>query len=157
MKQQLPRLQGLLAKVYNAHHQNHGQMLTDLRQILEMLQDDIEMHLAKEERILFPYIRQIETYANEKRPMPEMHCGTVQNPIGQMEYEHQQVAEALSRIKEITSNFHLPDDACNTFRALYDSLKDLEADLHEHIHLENNVLFPRAVELESSVPKLQER
>lgn len=157
MKQQLPRLQGLLAKVVKAHSQRHGRMLTDLQHTLEMLNSDIETHLAKEEEILFPFIRQIEAYVQENRPMPEMHCGTVQNPIGQMEYEHKQVAEALSRIKEITSNFHLPDDACNTFGALYDGLKDLEADLHEHIHLENNVLFPGAIKLEKTFPKLQEK
>lgn len=78
-----------------------------------------------------------------------MHCGSVGNPIGQMEAEHEDAGAALARMRSLTDNYALPDDACPTFAALYDGLAEIERDLHQHIHLENNILFPRAIEMES--------
>lgn len=149
MKQQLPRLADLLDKTLQAHGQRHGEMLGQLKQTFITLKTDIEMHLAKEEQILFPLIRQMEAYQQGRGPVPEVHCGSVANPIGQMEFEHDQAGQFLAQIRAITSDFQLPEDACETFRALYDGLRDVEADLHEHIHLENNILFPEAVEVEA--------
>lgn len=149
MKQQLPRLAGLLEKTLQAHGQRHGQMLQKLKHTFVSLKTDIEMHLAKEEQILFPLIRQMEAYQQGRGPVPEVHCGSIANPIGQMEFEHDQAGQFLAQIRAITSDFEPPKDACETFRALYDGLRDLEADLHEHIHLENNILFPEAVEAEA--------
>jgi regulator of cell morphogenesis and NO signaling len=77
-----------------------------------------------------------------------MHCGTVANPIAQMEHEHDNAGEALAEMRRLTSDYSLPADACPTFAELYQSLQELEADLHEHIHLENNILFPKAVAAE---------
>ncbi len=148
MKEQLPRLAGLMATVLKAHSPRHGEVLSPLKNTYELLRMEIEQHLMKEEQILFPYIRQIDAFAREGGEVPEVHCGSVQNPIRQMEYEHDNAGHALARMRELTSNYQLPDDACNTFRALYDGLKALEADLHEHIHLENNILFPKSIELE---------
>ncbi len=149
MKEQLPRLVGLLDKTLRAHGPRHGDMLQQLQRRLIALRTDIELHLAKEERILFPFIRQIEAWQQGEGPVPEMHCGTVANPIGQMEFEHDQAGEILAQIRAITSDFRLPEDACETFRALYDGLREMESDLHEHIHLENNILFPKAIEVEA--------
>lgn len=149
MKEQLPRLVGLLDKTLRAHGPRYGDMLKQLQRSLISLRTDIELHLAKEERILFPFIRQIEVWQQGEGPLPEMHCGTVANPIGQMEFEHEQAGEILAQIRAITSDFRLPEDACETFRALYDGLREMEADLHEHIHLENNILFPKAIEMEA--------
>jgi len=149
MKEQLPRLVGLLDKTLRAHAQRHGDMLKQLQRSLITLRTDIELHLAKEEQILFPFIRQIEAWQQGEGPVPEMHCGTVANPIGQMEFEHEQAGEILAQIRAITSDFRLPEDACETFRALYEGLRDMESDLHEHIHLENNILFPKAIEVEA--------
>lgn len=150
MKEQLPRLRDLLAKVLDAHGPRHGDMLKQLLETYDSLRREIEQHLMKEEQILFPAIRQIDAYAREGGAKPALHCGLVQNPIRQMEHEHDNAGAALARMRELTSDYTLPDDACNTFGALYDGLRELEDDLHEHIHLENNILFPEVVELEKT-------
>jgi len=151
MKQQMPRLVGLLDKTLQTHGHRHGHMLKKLKNAFISLKTDIDMHLVKEERILFPLIRQMDAYRQGQGPVPDVHCGTVAHPIGQMEFEHEQAGRFLARIRTITSDFQLPDEACETFHALYEGLRDLEADLHEHIHLENNVLFPKAVEAEAQM------
>jgi regulator of cell morphogenesis and NO signaling len=149
MKEQLPRLSLMLAKVKRAHGDNHGQMLTELEDVYLSLREEIEAHLMKEEQILFPYIRQIEAYAVQKGPRPQAHCGTVANPITQMEHEHESAGRALERMRELTNNYVVPDDGCMTFATLYEGLAAMEDDLHEHIHLENSILFPKAIELEA--------
>ncbi len=149
LRDQFPRLTNLTGKVYNAHKEKHGEMIRKLKQVLDNLRIDIEMHLEKEEQILFPLIKDIEAFAAGQGPMPTVHCGTVENPIRQMEFEHDTAGDFLSRMRTITDDYQLPDDACESFKALYDGLKELEKDLHEHIHLENNILFPRAIKLEN--------
>lgn len=151
MKEQLPRLEQLLDKVLNAHKEKHGQMLAFLTETFAALKSEIELHLAKEEQVLFPFICQIDSFRQNQENKPELHCGSVEAPIGQLEHEHEEVAKALDKMREITSGYQLPDDACNTFKALYDGLKALEVDLHKHIHLENNILFPKTIELEKSI------
>lgn len=151
LKQQFPRLERLIDKVYKAHKQHHGEMLEKLRNVLDSLRTDIEMHLAKEEQILFPMIKEIEAYVEGSGPMPIAHCGTVANPTRQMEHEHDVAGDLLARMREITNDYQLPEDACQTFKGLYEGLRDLEKDLHCHIHLENNILFPRAIETESKM------
>ena len=149
MKRSLPRLEDLFDKVLRAHGSRHGDMLLPLQATFEALRSEIEMHLMKEEQILFPYIRQMEASVNQTGRVPPMHCGTVQNPVRQMEVEHENAGEALARMRSITDDYALPADACPTFGALFEGLGELEADLHEHIHLENNILFPRAVAMEA--------
>jgi len=149
MKEQLPRLSLMLAKVKKAHGDKHGQMLTELEDVYLSLREEIEMHLMKEEQILFPYIRQIEAYAQQKGAKPQVHCGSVANPITQMEHEHENAGRALEQMRKLTNNYVVPDDGCATFAALYEGLAAMEDDLHEHIHLENSILFPKAVELEA--------
>lgn len=148
MKEQLPRLAGLLDKTIQAHGERHGAMLEQLKHSYISLKTDIEMHLAKEEQILFPLIRQMEAFHQHRGPTPDMHCGSIGNPIRQMEHEHYVAGEFLVQMREITNNYALPNDACPTFAALYEGLDALEKDLHEHIHLENNILFPKAQALE---------
>ncbi len=155
MRQQLPRLSDLLRKVKQAHGRQYGDMLTALEQVFQLLNADISMHLEKEELVLFPYIRQIEAYMQDAGPAPEMHCGTVQNPIHQMEHEHDLAGDALLRMRKLTDNYQVPPDGCASFRALYEGLNALEADLHHHIHLENNILFPRAVQMEETMARKQ--
>ncbi len=151
LKEHLPRLKNLSDKVYNAHRQHHGEMIQKLKKALESLRIDLEMHLAKEEQILFPLIKEMEAFANRQGPKPRMHCGSIENPIHQMEREHKAAGDILTEMRSTTSEYNLPDDACESFKALYDGLKELEKDLHEHIHLENNILFPKAVELEGKI------
>ena len=98
--------------------------------------------------MLFPYIVAVETHVREGAPKPQAPFGSARNPIRQMEHEHESAGEALAKLREVTNNYTLPPDACPTFRAMYEELQRMEADLHQHIHLENNILFPRAIELE---------
>jgi len=112
-----------------------------LRQVAETyasLKGEIQMHLLKEEQILFSCIRGIEAFAREGGPEPVIECLTVRNPIRQMKLEHENAAQALARMRQLTPDYRLPKDACESFRALYEGLQALDADLHEHIHLENN-------------------
>ncbi|MFO7957643.1 MAG: iron-sulfur cluster repair di-iron protein [Candidatus Brocadiia bacterium] len=150
MKRQLPRVSELFEKVISAHEEVHGPMLGRMQQVFGALREEIEMHLQKEEQVLFPYIRQMEDYAEGSGPRPIIHCITVRNPVQQMELEHDHAGHALEEMREASDDYRLPEDACEAFRALYDALQELEADLHEHIHLENNILFPRAVALEQN-------
>jgi regulator of cell morphogenesis and NO signaling len=151
LKEELPRLKSLREKVYQAHQQRHGQMLENLGLSFQKLRTDIEMHLAKEEQILFPAIEQIENHVKQGAPKPEIHCGSITNPISQMEYEHEVAGSLLAEIQKITSGYNPPADACESFKALYDGLRKLEDNLHEHIHKENNILFPKAVKLEEKM------
>lgn len=137
MKEQMPRLEAILAKVSRAHRASHGEMLEALSQVFAAFKEEIDAHLIKEESILFPAIRRIEA--------SHADGAMLECPVHQMQYEHDQAGHALKRMRELTGNYALPVDACPTFAALYDGLKAVEADLHEHIHLENNILFPRAL------------
>jgi regulator of cell morphogenesis and NO signaling len=144
----LPRLADRFAKVVKAHGKRHGDMLTEVQRVFAGLRKEIEAHLMKEEQILFPYLRQMSAAIAACRELPPMHCGSVANPIRQMEHEHENAGAVLSAMRERTSGYDLPDDACPTFAGLYEDLRALEADLHEHIFLENNILFPKAVGME---------
>lgn len=152
-KTQLLRLDGLLGKVQNAHGAHHGAVLEDLRRVFDDLRAELDAHLMKEERILFPAIREIDAYVSGRGARPAIHCGSVAHPIRQMEHEHDGAGQALAAMRRITGDYRLPADACPTFTALYDGLQALEADLHEHIHLENNLLFPRCIALEADMDR----
>jgi regulator of cell morphogenesis and NO signaling len=146
LRQELPRLLLLIDKVVEAHATNHPE-LAELRQTLAELHQELEVHLVKEEWVLFPLVKQLEA---ARGPFP-MHCGTVDNPIRVMEHEHESAGSALKRMRELTSNYQAPSDGCASFKALYDGLLHLESDLHRHIHKENNILFPKAAALESAL------
>ena len=98
--------------------------------------------------MLFPYIVAVEARVQEGKPKPPAPFASARNPIRQMEHEHESAGQALARLREVTREYVLPADACPTFKAMYEELRRMEADLHQHIHLENNVLFPRVIELE---------
>jgi regulator of cell morphogenesis and NO signaling len=155
MKEQLPRLDGLMSKVQKAHGAQHGDMLDNLRRVFNALRFEIENHLVKEEQILFPAIKDIDAFMSGTGERPVVHCGSIANPIRQMEHEHDSAGNALADMRQITGNYQLPTDACQSFAALYDGLKAMESDLHEHIHLENNILFPKSVRLEEGMNKRQ--
>jgi regulator of cell morphogenesis and NO signaling len=146
LKTELPRVRALVGKVLAAHGERHGE-LAQLKGAYEMFLAELEAHMAKEEGILFPMIRDIEGAASR----PEFHCGTVANPIRVMIHEHDRAGEALSGFRRLTGGYVVPADGCATWRALYDALKGIESDLHMHVHKENNILFPRAVEIETGL------
>ena len=150
-KEQLSRLDGLLAKVEAAHGARHGEMLARLRHLYNGLHHELDAHLMKEEQILFPAIKEIDAFISGRGSKPVIHCGSVANPIRQMEVEHDSAGKALVGMLQVSDNYRLPSDACQTFSALYAGLQALEADLHEHIHLENNILFPKSIEQERTL------
>lgn len=147
LRRELPRLRDLLAKVRKAHGLHHGPMLDELAATFADLAMELDQHMGKEEGVLFPLIRDLDD-ASRGVDVPLNWADSVANIISQMEHEHENAGEALLRIRKLTDDYTLPADACPTFSALYEGLKALEADLHRHVHLENNILYPRATELE---------
>jgi regulator of cell morphogenesis and NO signaling len=118
--------------------------LVPVAETIRALAADMFLHMAKEEQILFPLVRELE-----KTGATSGHCGSIANPIRQMEHEHDGAGAAVARLRELTDGFTPNADACNTHRAMLAGFAALEADLHQHVHKENNVLFPRALALET--------
>jgi regulator of cell morphogenesis and NO signaling len=112
---------------------------------------DLGLHLMKEENILFPYVKQLAEAAKQNIKIAPAPFGSVNNPTQIMEMEHEQAGEDMSAIREITNNYTLPEDACATFTILYKKLQEFENDLFNHVHLENNILFPKAILLEKEL------
>jgi regulator of cell morphogenesis and NO signaling len=149
-KAETAQLIPLMAKVASRHGE-HNPFLFELKELFQSLCNDLEPHMMKEEMVLFPYIQKLEySYINHMATAYPAF-GTVRHPVGMMTVEHEEVGDILSRMRAVTSDYKLPDGACPSFTALYHRLADLEQDLHQHIHLENNVLFPRAIDLEQKV------
>jgi regulator of cell morphogenesis and NO signaling len=141
---ELPRLSALSEKVAQVHAGRHPELL-DVRRLYAELRDDLEPHLAKEERVLFPMIRELA----QTEDAPAFHCGTLRNPISVMLREHDRAGELLEQLRTVTHDYAVPDDACASYTALYAGLEQLEADTHLHVHKENNLLFPAVVALEA--------
>jgi regulator of cell morphogenesis and NO signaling len=148
LRREFPNLQARLDKVYRVYNERMGPTLTGLPEVFAALRAELEMHMRKEEMILFPAVAAYEAAHNTGAPLPRTPFGTVANPIHMMEAEHESAGQALAQIREITRNFEIPDYACVTYRALMSGLDEFERDMHMHIHLENNILFPRAEQLE---------
>lgn len=132
LEEELPRLEFMARKVLKAHGDREPEMLGELLSTFLALKTELEQHMMKEETILFPMIRQGQG-------------SMALDPISAMEAEHASAGGALERLRELTNGYQAPADACNTWRALWHGLGALEDDLHQHIHLENNILFPRAL------------
>ncbi len=147
VKAEVPRLEQLIAKVASVHGQNHPE-LKQVQSEFRTLGAELGMHMMKEEQILFPYIADMEAAVEAGRSIPPCVFGTVQNPVQMMVMEHDAAGENLHAMREATDGFRAPADACVSYTTLYRALAEFEADLHQHIHLENNILFPRAVEME---------
>lgn len=146
-KSEIERLRALLNKVCGVHGQNHSE-LTRLRSLFEVLSAELEPHMMKEERILFPYIFQMENATQNHIAIQTPPFGTVANPIRMMMIEHDRAGELLKEMRELTANYSVPADGCISYQTLYQALDAFEKDLHQHIHLENNILFPRAENME---------
>ena len=143
-KSEMDRIQALVTKVIGAHGANHPELLT-VGELFQRLCTDLKPHMFKEEQILFPYIvRMAESQDPAALLAP---FGTVENPIRMMMMEHDTAGDILRRLRAVTSDYRVPSDGCISYQTLYQALEGFEKDLHQHIHLENNVLFPKAVEL----------
>jgi regulator of cell morphogenesis and NO signaling len=151
LRTELPRLGAMAAKVHQVHGAKVPEIFPRLNATLEELSQELISHMAKEEMILFPAIKELDAARAEGRaPQARFPLGSLSMPISVMEQEHDHAGELLSALREMTSGYQAPEWACNTFRGLYAGLRDLESDMHVHVHLENNILFPRAGDLERS-------
>jgi regulator of cell morphogenesis and NO signaling len=152
LRQELPRLTAMAAKVNNVHGDKMPDTFPRLNRVLGELADELMSHMAKEEMILFPAVQELENALREGRPpQSRFPRGALRMPMSVMEQEHELAGNLLTALRELTSGYEPPEWACNTFRGLYAGLEELERDLHVHIHLENNILFPRAADLEQQV------
>lgn len=147
---EMAQLTPLMEKVV-ARHGDHHAFLLDLKDSFAAVCSDLEQHMRKEEMVLFPYIADIDYRHSMNLSVSLPPFGTIRHPIAMMQREHEETGELLAKMREITDDYKLPEGACPSFMALYDRLQAFERDLHQHIHLENNVLFPRADELETKV------
>ncbi len=134
----------LANKVAKVHGEQHPEAIKVARLFSEVGKD-LLLHLSKEENILFPFIKELALIERNRGVLPENAFGSVSNPIHIMESEHEHAGEILQTIREITNDFTLPADACNSYTILYKKLDEYENDLHRHVHLENNILFPKAI------------
>lgn len=147
-REEIARLGPLFEKVCSVHGKNHSELL-EVREIFHGVAQELNSHMMKEEMILFPYVLGMEASASRNAQIVRPPFGSVQNPISMMEHEHDSAGKALRAMNEATSGYSAPSDACVSYQTLYRALAAFEADLHQHIHLENNILFPRAVALEN--------
>lgn len=146
-RDEMNRLEALTSKVIGVHSANHPE-LRHVGVLLQRLSMELQLHMFKEEKVLFPYIAGMEQAAAQHQPRPFAPFGTVNNPVRMMMMEHDAAGEILRELRVTTANYKTPADACISYQTLYQALDAFEKDLHQHIHLENNILFPKAVELE---------
>lgn len=133
------------------HGKNHQELFA-INKLFEQGAGELMAHMKKEEFILFPYIRRLTMSKKENLPLGTAPFGSVENPIQMMMKEHDTEGERFRKISELSHNYNPPKDGCNTYMVSYALLKEFEADLHMHIHLENNILFPKAISLAKSFP-----
>ena len=138
-----------LDKICRVHGQHHPELF-EINEHFTATAGELAMHMKKEELILFPFIKKMEKANQEGTGLEMPPFGSVQNPIDMMMHEHTTEGERFRKIEELTNNYNPPAEACNTYRVTFALLKEFEADLHLHIHLENNILFPKAIEMEKT-------
>ncbi|MDZ7682772.1 MAG: iron-sulfur cluster repair di-iron protein [Fodinibius sp.] len=146
-REKLPEIGKYAKKVASVHGDRHEE-LKEIYYEFTMLHGEITNHLEKEERILFPYIKELVEAEKEGETPDTPDFGMAANPISMMEEEHDEAGASMAKIRKLSNNFTPPEDACTTYRLLYENLEGFEKDLHKHVHLENNILFPKALELE---------
>ena len=149
VRRETPRIASLLTKVAAKHGPLHPE-INQIEPLFTAIAQELSTHMLKEEQVLFPYVSRMEQATLSGNPIPEAFFGSVQRPIANMVAEHDDAGALLSQISELSDGYTTPSGACPTFLALYRGLEEFERDLHQHIHLENNILFPRAIEMEQA-------
>jgi regulator of cell morphogenesis and NO signaling len=146
----IPFLDELSIKVAQVHGDHHPELL-EIEQYTQEVIEELTMHMHKEEAILFPYIKKLAETTRNNQSMDAPPFGTIANPINMMEAEHTSVGRAMELIEDLSNGFTPPQDACMSYRVLFAKLQEFLTDLHQHIHLENDILFPKAIKLESDI------
>lgn len=149
VRREMARLEDLAPRVTTAHGATHPELLS-VDDLARQLFSDLNPHMLKEEQILFPFIIELEKARLRKGPVPRPPFGNVNNPIRMMMLEHDAAGEILRELRKVTVDYKPPHDACLSYQTFYRALEEFEQDLHQHIHLENNILFPKAIALEAS-------
>lgn len=139
-----------LDKICQVHGRQHPE-LAEIRGLFAESAGELAVHMKKEELILFPFIKKMVDHQRKGESMPRPHFGKLEDPIAMMHDDHDHEGERFRKIAELSRNYSVPPDACNTYRVTLALLKEFEEDLHLHIHLENNILFPKALALEAAV------
>ncbi|MGV3509416.1 MAG: iron-sulfur cluster repair di-iron protein [Sphingobacteriaceae bacterium] len=150
VRENIPFISELANKVARVHGDRHPELI-NVAQLFSRVASDLSLHLVKEERILFPFIKQLAEASKNNTPIAPASFGTVNNPTQMMEMEHEQAGEDMEAIREATDNYTLPGDACTSYTILFKKLQEFENDLFNHVHLENNILFPKAIKLEKKL------
>ena len=145
VKKEMPAIAMYLQKVAAKHGGHHPEMLKVL-QLFTAVKEEMELHMKKEEAVLFPRIKELEKQLLAGN-QPQINIAYLKSPILMMEQEHDHAGAALAEIRQLTANFNLPADACTTYRLSFAALESFELDLHQHVHLENNILFPKALKM----------
>jgi len=147
VREEIARLGPLFQKVCSVHGTNHPKLMR-MQSTFSDLAQELTMHMMKEEMVLFPYVVRMEEAVIQKEPVVPPPFGTVQNPVSMMMHEHDNAGIALRVLRQASNDYTTPPDGCVSYQTLYRALADFEADLHQHIHLENNILFPKALAME---------
>lgn len=150
VKHAIPVIYEYTQKVAKVHGEEHPETIAIAEKYL-MIVDELNRHMCKEEDVLFPYIKHLSVANNNRMKVEPSPFGTVENPINMMEHEHDIVGNMIGQIRELSNNYTPPADACTTYKLCYSKLREFEEDLHKHIHLENNILFPKAIKLEKEL------
>ncbi len=137
-----------LNKLCKVHGERHPELFS-IYNLFAASAGELAQHMKKEELILFPFIKKMEEAIRREQTIEQPHFGTVENPIAMMKHEHENEGDRFVKIAELTNNYIPPSDACNTYKVTFAMLQEFEQDLHKHIHLENNILFPKAIEMEA--------
>ncbi len=149
VRRETPRIQALLEKVIVRHGASHPEV-KQIDELFTAVSEELSTHMLKEEQVLFPYIAKMEAAFLNGQPLPSAFFGSVTKPIANMLADHDDAGALLARMRELSNGYQAPAGSCPTFRALYEGLREFERDLHQHVHLENNILFTRAVGMETS-------
>lgn len=150
VEENIPLLLQYSAKVTTVHG-HHAPELNEINDLVSEVAGELSAHMKKEELILFPFIKKLVEAKREEIEAPKPHFGTADNPIKMMEAEHETAGELLRKISVLSNNYTPPEFACNTYKAFYSKLDEFEQDLHQHVHLENNILFPKTLILEKEL------
>jgi regulator of cell morphogenesis and NO signaling len=150
IRQEAPRLELLLDKVVSRHGDAHPELLS-IRELFSAMSQELFTHIVKEEHVLFPFMQTMETAARNGTPPPSGCFQSIEFPIARMLADHDDAGELMAKIRALAAGYHAPDGACPSYRGLYHGLQEFERDLHRHVHLENNILFPRALQMEQTL------
>ena len=150
VRDKTPMLLQFLDKLCRVHGERHPELF-EINRIFNESAQDLTSHFVKEENVLFPYIENLVKKQQSGEPLGEIPFGTVENPVAMMMQEHSVEGDRFEEIVKLTDNYTPPADACNTYKVTYQMLQEFEADLNRHIHLENNILFPKAIALEKQL------